>query len=212
MKTSPKLRLKIIILGEGGVGKTTLSKSFEQNKEFITTTQTIGIDIHIKRIEFEGIPCTIQLWDLGGQDQFKNMGAFTTFCSGAHGAILCFDLSDLNTFNQLDQWIKFLPPSTPFILVGTKADIESSDQFLQQTIMTWVKKKNCLNYLETRYDRYESIHKAFYTLILEVIKRHLSEIESFLKNYNLDPNHQQLPIKIANIIGEDIILQPDNKI
>jgi small GTP-binding protein len=180
MNDQLNLRFKIVVLGEGGVGKTTLSKSFEQNTIFQTTSQTIGVDIHVKHLKFENFPCTVQLWDLGGQEHFKNMGIFPQFCEGSHGALVCFDLTDLETFNKLDQWIKLLPNKTPFILIGTKADLDLSDNCLQKEINEWKLTKNCKNYLQTRIDDYNSIKAAFNSLILNIIKNNSQEIEGYI--------------------------------
>ncbi|OLS26975.1 MAG: hypothetical protein HeimC3_06340 [Candidatus Heimdallarchaeota archaeon LC_3] len=184
MNSRLSLRFKIIILGEGGVGKTTLSKSFEQNTLFQTTSQTIGVEIHIKHLQFDNFPCTVQLWDLGGQEHFKKMGIYPQLCQGAHGALICFDLSDLDTFNKLNQWVEFLPVKTPFILIGTKADLEKSDNFLEKEIIEWKLSNNCDNYLRTRFDDYKTIKNAFTALISKIIQKNSQEINN-LENTNL---------------------------
>ena len=131
IKRNPYLPLKLVILGEGGVGKTTLSKTFVDGKEFIsTTTQTIMIDTHSTyyRIIDKNTKAKVTIWDLGGQERFKNSGMFHEYCRGADGAILCFDLTDLSSLFALTEWVKFLEDDVPKFLIGTKMDLASNEE------------------------------------------------------------------------------------
>ncbi|MFW9914188.1 MAG: Rab family GTPase [Candidatus Thorarchaeota archaeon] len=115
-------KLKLALLGEGGVGKTTLAKSFKEGK-FSESSMTIAVEFHVKRIMVNGQPVVLQIWDLGGQEQFKNMGLFPTYLKGSSGVAACFDVTDLETLDVLPDWIDLLPEGTPMILVGLKADL-----------------------------------------------------------------------------------------
>ena len=85
MKIVPRMEnkpLKFAILGEGGVGKTTLSRSFSNDSFFSEARQTIAVVFHSKILyDYKNTQNRLQIWDLGGQDQFKNMGVFREFCS-----------------------------------------------------------------------------------------------------------------------------------
>ena len=184
MKLSPTFKAKIIILGEGGVGKTTLAKSFEKDTVFESTTQTIGVEIHVKHLEILDLPCVVQLWDLGGQTHFKNMGVYEQFCRNAHGALACFDLTDIETFLKVREWINFLPVGTPFILVGTKADLAQDDFVLASDITALEEKYPCLAYVRTRIDEYSSIKTVFFTLLESIFQRNINQINHSLQSIN----------------------------
>ena len=66
----------------------------------------------------------LQVWDFKVMEQFKCL--YSSFCRGAKGALLCFDVSDRNSFNELDYWIKTLrqiSDNIPIILIGTKNEL-----------------------------------------------------------------------------------------
>ena len=70
-----KKPLKLVLLGEGGVGKTTISKSYIDNYFFTKSKQTIAVEFHSKTITHSNNEVSkLQIWDLGGQEHFKQMG------------------------------------------------------------------------------------------------------------------------------------------
>ncbi len=178
IKRNPYLPLKLVILGEGGVGKTTLSKTFVDGKEFIsTTTQTIMIDTHSTyyRIIDDQTKAKVTIWDLGGQERFKNSGMFQEYCKGADGAILCFDLTDLSSLSSLTEWIRFLADDVPRFLIGTKMDLASNDERTLD-LSHYKARYNCASaYLCTSID-VSSVVEIFLNILLELEKSRLDQI------------------------------------
>ena len=82
---------KILVAGEGGVGKTTLLYRYIKEEFLKDTEMTIGLDFFSKNIKLDGLDITLQFWDFGGQDRFQFLHDYYT--KGASGAILMFDLS-----------------------------------------------------------------------------------------------------------------------
>lgn len=172
-------RLKIVILGEGGVGKTTIAESYKRNSPFHDTKQTVAIEFHTKREEKDGEILILQIWDLAGQKQFRDMGVFETYCKGSHGALLCFDLTDISTFLELPKWAKFLKNDVPRILIGTKNDLYNSDPLLEEDIYRFCDDYNVVLFLKTTVYDINTINTAFIKLITHTLEANGISLESF---------------------------------
>ena len=85
---------------------------------------TIGVDFKIRTFELSGKTVKLQIWDTAGQERFRVITK--TYYKGAHGVLLTFDLTNLDTFNQIEAWIKQLNENAQKdickILVGNKVD------------------------------------------------------------------------------------------
>ncbi|TRO55168.1 GTP-binding protein [Candidatus Bathyarchaeota archaeon] len=115
---------KVIVAGEGGVGKTSIIRRylFEDSS---TPVMTVGSEFAYQDIEINSQRVGLSIWDFGGEERFREL--MPIFCLGAHGAIVVFDLTRFSTFLQLEFWMDVIHNSTngiPIILVGAKADLE----------------------------------------------------------------------------------------
>mmetsp|Transcript_37875 Transcript_37875/g.126724 ORF Transcript_37875/g.126724 Transcript_37875/m.126724 type:complete len:162 (-) Transcript_37875:354-839(-) len=103
--------LKLVLLGQPGVGKTCLVYRYLYNT-FGETISTIGASFAMKKIESNGRPCNLGIWDTAGQERFDSLSSF--YCRGARAAIICFDLTDRASFECLQsKWVKKVP--RPFV-------------------------------------------------------------------------------------------------
>ena len=155
-----QIKKKVLILGEGGVGKTTLLYRYV-NKVFLDSTKmTIGSDFFVKKIktideQYEN-RLTLLLWDFAGQERFRFI--LKDYTKGAEGVILVFDLVRFNTLQKLYNWIDILKeggvwanPDVKFYLVGSKKDlVDGNDQAVQKEMIADFKKEfNIAEYFET---------------------------------------------------------------
>jgi Ras-related protein Rab-43 len=120
--------IKILVIGEGGVGKTTLIRRLVTGK-YSDQPMTIGMGFATKLMRTsDGKEVKLQLWDIGGQSRFRLF--LPSAKSGARGIILVFDLSRPSTFIRLDDWVRLvrtdLPSGkyVPIVLVGAKCDLK----------------------------------------------------------------------------------------
>jgi small GTP-binding protein len=125
---SKKKVFKLCLLGDGGVGKSTLLERASIGRFNETTKMTIGIGfqlIHVVvKTETANNIVDIGVWDFGGEDQFRFI--LPKLVLGADGGLILFDVSNFRTMIDLPEWLsiwkKNTPPRTPLLLVGTKFD------------------------------------------------------------------------------------------
>uniref|UniRef100_T1H0W2 Uncharacterized protein n=1 Tax=Megaselia scalaris TaxID=36166 RepID=T1H0W2_MEGSC len=117
--------LKVVILGDGGVGKSCLMNRFVSNRYDENSFHTIGVEFMNKDLEVEGEKYTLQIWDTAGQERFRALR--TPFYRGSDICLLCFALNDSSSFRTLGQWkdefLKYADIKSeqfPFIVVGNK--------------------------------------------------------------------------------------------
>jgi len=122
---------KIILIGDGGVGKTTLIRKFVYDMFDDKYIQTIGTKVSKKKVPLAdaNMDISLMVWDVQGQ---RNDPLLTRYFEGAEGALFVCDLTRLSTFENLPEWIKDFQAvcgEVPFILLGNKADLVDSSQF-----------------------------------------------------------------------------------
>ena len=118
-----KATFKILLLGDGAVGKTAVVRRFVHNKFESSYLMTIGMEPYTRYETINGISICYSLWDIAGQDKFKIMRKI--FFKGANGSILVFDLTRRESFENVDKWFsesKDEAKDQLIILVGNKND------------------------------------------------------------------------------------------
>jgi small GTP-binding protein len=119
--------LKVVLVGEGGVGKTSLLKRYTWNTFDESMKLTIGVDFAAKNVQQDGWAATLQIWDLGGQIRFRDLAI--SYFRGAKLAIAVFDISSRYTMERLNDWITSLfesVPNCPVVIVGNKCDLRET--------------------------------------------------------------------------------------
>mmetsp|Transcript_8170 Transcript_8170/g.17839 ORF Transcript_8170/g.17839 Transcript_8170/m.17839 type:complete len:233 (-) Transcript_8170:86-784(-) len=97
------LQYKIILLGDGAVGKTSLAMRFCEDHFAMQYKQTIGLDFFIKRIVLPGdVHVCMQIWDIGGQSIGGKM--VSNYIHGSHAVVLCYDITNYQSFQHLEDW------------------------------------------------------------------------------------------------------------
>lgn len=136
---STRYTFKCIVAGDGGTGKTTLINRYITNKFSVDTKVTIGAGFYTKALELNDAFVKLQIWDFGGEKRFRFI--LPTYCKGAHGVIMAFDLTRLPTLVGLDDWIDIIKKNADnpkIILIGTKNDLgqlvdeDTINEFLQR--------------------------------------------------------------------------------
>ncbi|KAF3857261.1 hypothetical protein F7725_009120 [Dissostichus mawsoni] len=121
--------LKVILLGDGGVGKSSLMNRYVTNKFDSHLFHTIGVEFLNKELEVDGHLVTLQIWDTAGQERFRSLR--TPFYRGSDCCLLTFSVDDGQSFSNLSNWKKEFtyyadvkdPDNFPFVVLGNKLDV-----------------------------------------------------------------------------------------
>ena len=117
--------LKLVIVGDSAVGKTTLVTTYGQDVYTKLKITTIA-DEHVGQIELNGVGIPITIWDTTGKHDLVKVRSL--HYNNCEAFVICFDLSDPDSFHNVKNfWIKELrklgPPGVPIVLCGTKSDL-----------------------------------------------------------------------------------------
>ncbi|MFX1520532.1 MAG: Rab family GTPase [Promethearchaeota archaeon] len=155
--------LKIVVAGDGGVGKTSLLNRYVSDKFIDGMKMTIGTDFYSKVIRCENRVFALQLWDFGGELRFRFL--LPGYCKGACGVILVFDLNDLSTLLNLKEWLQIVRENTAdpvIILIGNKADITNSMH--EDLIQEFCRKNRLDKFIPTSAKTGENVESVFQEL------------------------------------------------
>ncbi|EDV53932.1 ras-related protein Rab7 [Drosophila suzukii] len=178
MSGRKKSLLKVIILGDSSVGKTSLMNQYV-NKRFSNQYKaTIGADFCTKEVVVNDRVVTMQIWDTAGQERFQSLGV--AFYRGADCCVLVYDVTAPNSFKNLDSWRdEFLiqasprdPEHFPFVVLGNKVDLDNR-QVSTRRAQQWCQSKNDIPYYETSAKEGINVEMAF-----QVIAKNALELEA----------------------------------
>ena len=168
-------RFKVILIGPAAVGKTSILLRCVHNKFSKSYKMTIGVDFLNKEINVDDINTKLTIWDIAGQKRFRFMRK--NFYGGAAGALMVFDLTRENTFQEVkrkwySEMTQFANKDVPFILIGNKADLieEIGSVVDSENAKTFAESKGSI-YIETSAKTGQNVEDAF----MELTRRIVSE-------------------------------------
>ncbi len=115
---------KLIVAGDGGVGKTTLVDRYVSGTFHNNSRITLGVQFMVKRLVVNNNPVDLQIWDFGGEDRFRFI--LPSYCMGAHGALFMYDITNPASLYNMNNWMLLLRSQNgkfPVMAAGTKADL-----------------------------------------------------------------------------------------
>ena len=175
--------LKIIIVGDEQVGKTTLQKSYSDIGFQTEYKEIIGADFASKHLEIDGENFALQMWDIIGQT--RETINQDLFYKGTNGALLVFDVTRRDTFESIYQWYSDIKKygSVEFVIIGNKIDLRTSEQ----DCVTTEQGQELANKLSSELDRPVHYFEA-----------------NALDNENIEDAFKLLAIKTISIFKENI--------
>ena len=122
--------LKIIIVGDSGTGKTSFVNRYILNKFADNYQATIATQFSSKILELDGLTYRLQFWDIAGQD--RNVTTTNIFCKNTNGIVLCCEVNDKKTLNNVTIWKQSIEQNidvtnVPMIIIQNKCDLLGSE-------------------------------------------------------------------------------------
>ena len=166
---SQKYAYKIIVIGDPGVGKTTLLLRFVDRAFRELYIPTVGVQVSVKQIEFDNNTVVkLNIWDIAGQEHFKSLR--NNFYTGSNAVLIVYDLTNPKTFKNVEKWyldmVKVLGPM-PGFLIGNKSDLHRQVSKLDGEEQATRMK---LGFIETSAKTGENIDNVFQNLAGILIK------------------------------------------
>jgi small GTP-binding protein len=170
----PKMLLKIVLIGDGAVGKTSIRRRYMGEGFRTDFLATMGADFAFLETELDENILQWQIWDLAGQPAFRNV--MKAYYKGSFGALAIYDVTQPKTLDSIDGWIAEARdragtfPELPVVLIGNKIDLREEVSSSLNPAQGFAKAK-ALNseFVETSAKTGEAIEDAFEMLARKIL-------------------------------------------
>ncbi|GLE06102.1 hypothetical protein PINS_up015313 [Pythium insidiosum] len=185
-------KLKLLLLGDSGVGKTSLMRVFSGDEFSESMLATAGVDFKLRNIAIGDEEIALQIWDTAGQERFHRITA--TYYKGANGIVLVYDVSDKKSYDNVGYWMnnirQYASPNMPaMLLVGNKIDLPNRVVGTEEGVAT--AKQYDVRFIETSAKTSENTNGA-----LETIAR-----DAFFMSLNPNVTQKTLMEKEKSLLG-----------
>ena len=170
---------KIVLIGNTSVGKTNILSKYLTDQFDPESKSTVGVEFGTKNFKVDNNIVKVQIWDTAGQERYRSIT--NAYYKGAKGALVAYDITNKNSFENLDRWISDLKTNgddnISIILLGNKTDLEDKRVITTEEGKNKAKFYKCF-FLETSALNGSNIEKAFNELIMDVYKNNHETFET----------------------------------
>ena len=167
-----EMMVKVILIGDSGVGKTNIMSKFLKNQFMEESKATIGVEFGSKLFNHEGHKIKAQIWDTAGQEKYKAITG--AYYKGSKGALVVYDITQKKTFENIEKWVNDLKaagdPKITIILIGNKNDLDDKRQVSKDQGEEKARSFGCA-FLETSAYSGDNIDKAFNLMVKEIYEK-----------------------------------------
>ena len=198
------LKLKLVLLGDSGVGKTNLISRYISNSFDENTRATIGVEFFCKNFRInKKRTIKVEIWDTAGQERYKAITS--VYYKGAKGAFIVYDITSRKTFENIDKWIGEIKERTTddvkLIIIGNKTDLNNEREVKSEEALIKYQDMD-IPLIETSALEDTNVNEAFINLIKIVYKDIArKEIE---ERKNISDNKISQGIDLKSIDEEEI--------
>ncbi|MFX1435962.1 MAG: Rab family GTPase [Promethearchaeota archaeon] len=179
-----KIYKKIVLCGDGGVGRTALAQFYTQqpHKFNADTRMTIGIQFFSKSFLLKNIELIFVFFDLAGQERWRCFQQ--DLIKKADGAIFTFDLTRELTLMNISKWVEFCRrenPKLPILMIGTKLDLINEIRFHEDYALSWKEEAGFYNYISVSVKTGENVHIACHSIFQKAMEKEVLSKEDDLQ-------------------------------
>jgi small GTP-binding protein len=166
--------IKLLIIGDSGVGKSSLLLRYADDTYTDSYIATIGVDFKIRTLDIDGKCVKLQIWDTAGQERFRTITS--AYYRGAMGVMIVYDVTDETSFKNVEQWLYEIKQHSPDniikFLVGTKCDM------LAEKVIATAQGKafadvNDMKFIETSSKNNINVNQTFIDLATDILNQKL---------------------------------------
>lgn len=176
---------KLVLVGDSGIGKSSILQKYVKDDFSESYVSTIGVDFAVKTIDLNGKIIKLQVWDTAGQERFRTITH--SYYRGAHGIIVVFDLTNIESFHNISNWLHEInlhaKENVQILLVGTKSDRVNYRMITKDMIDNYVKTHDFI-YIETSSKTGVGIDQIFTTMATRIMKNKINIVPVKKPNIN----------------------------
>ena len=198
-----EMMIKVILIGDSGVGKTNIMSKFLKNQFLEDSKATVGVEFGSKLFIQQGHKIKAQIWDTAGQEKYKAITS--AYYKGSKGALVIYDITQKETFANIEKWVNDLKckgdPKITIIIIGNKNDLEEKRQISKEQGEEKAKSFGCA-FLETSAFSGDNIEKAFEMMVKEIYDKFTSDIGGDDEE-ELDSNQKGEDLKLEKVNSDN---------
>ncbi|KAB2598301.1 ras-related protein Rab2BV-like [Pyrus ussuriensis x Pyrus communis] len=193
---------KIVLIGDSGVGKSNILSRFTRNEFCLESKSTIGVEFATRTLQVEGKTVKAQIWDTAGQERYRAITS--AYYRGAVGALLVYDITKRQTFDNAQRWLRELrdhaDSNIVIMMAGNKSDLNHLRAVPADDAHILAEKEG-LSFLETSALEAFNVENAFQTILLDIY--HIISKKALAAQEAVSTGLPQgTTINVANISGD----------
>jgi len=179
---------KIVLVGDSGVGKSSIVTRIAKDTFSMDTLSTIGVEFVNKSFEINNRVVKAQIWDTAGAERFRSVTS--QYYRGVVGALVCYDITKLSSFQNVNTWLTDLQTHADddikIMIVGNKCDLTKQRKVLVTEATEYAKQRN-LSFMETSALDNTNIKSAFEQILGQIFEIHSKKelAKSMIKSVSL---------------------------
>ena len=162
-------KLKILVVGESGVGKTNLIRRFANDEFNQDTKATVGVEFLCKTYKINQDIIKMDIWDTAGQERYRSITS--AYYKGSKGVLIVYDITSKNSFDKIEKWLSEVKEKAgndiKFIIIGNKVDLSEKREVTLKEATEKAMTLNC-PLMETSALNSTNVQKAFRDLLIQI--------------------------------------------